>query len=136
MLLIIDVYNAKIKNIEIKRLILPTFSTTNTNFKAKINEVKGKISSITNLTETSPRNAKINEVKSKILNITNLSTTTSLIAVENKTPNLSNLVLKTDYNTNISEIENKITTDHDHDKYITIQEFTKLTVQNFASRLT
>ena len=35
----------------------------------------------------------------------------------------SNLVKKTDYNTKISEIENKITTDHDHDKYITIPEF-------------
>ena len=27
----------------------------------------------------------------------------------------------------ISENENKITTDHDHDKYITTQEFNKLT---------
>ena len=26
---------------------------------------------------------------------------------------------KTDYNTKLSEIENKITADHDHDKYIT-----------------
>ena len=33
----------------------------------------------------------------------------------------SNLVKKTDYNTKINEIENKIATDHDHDKYITIQ---------------
>ena len=94
MLFIIDVYNAKIKNIEMKHLILPTFNTTNTTFKAKIKNKwdKGKIPSITNLAETSPRNAKINEVKIKILNITNLSTTTSLIAVENKIPNLSNLV--------------------------------------------
>ena len=35
---------------------------------------------------------------------------------------------KTGYNTNISEIENKITTEHDHDKYITSQEFYKLTL--------
>ena len=32
---------------------------------------------------------------------------------------VSNLVNKTDYNTQISEMGNKITTDHDHDKYIT-----------------
>ena len=32
----------------------------------------------------------------------------------------------------IREIENKITTDHDDDKYITTQEFTKLTSENFA----
>ena len=28
--------------------------------------------------------------------------------------------------TKIGEIENKITTDHDHDKYITTKEFNKL----------
>ena len=43
----------------------------------------------------------------------------STIAVENKIPNVSNLIKKTDYKTKISEIENKIATDYDHDKYIT-----------------
>ena len=43
----------------------------------------------------------------------------SAIAVENKIPNVSNLIKKTDYKTKISEIENKIATDYDHDKYIT-----------------
>ena len=33
---------------------------------------------------------------------------------------------KTDCNTKIREIENKITTDHDHDRCITTQEFNKL----------
>ena len=43
---------------------------------------------------------------------------------------------KSDYNTNINEIENKITTDHDHDKFITTQEFnTFKTSENFTSRL-
>ena len=41
-------------------------------------------------------NLKINEVKSKIFNITNLATTTDLTAFENKIPNVSNLVKKTD----------------------------------------
>ena len=41
---------------------------------------------------------------------------------------------KTDYNTKINKIENKITTGHDHDKYITAQEFDKLT-GNFTARL-
>ena len=36
--------------------------------------------------------------------------------------NVSNLVKKTDYNTKISEIENKITTEQDHNKYITTQK--------------
>ena len=38
---------------------------------------------------------------------------------------------KTDYNKKISETENKITADHDHDKYITNKE---LTLKNFSAR--
>ena len=37
---------------------------------------------------------------------------------------------KKDHTTKIGEIENKFTTDHDHYKYITTQEFNKLTVEN------
>ena len=44
----------------------------------------------------------------------------------------SDLVKKTDYNTKINEIKNKIT-DHNHDKYITTQEFNKLTADNFTA---
>ena len=50
-------------------------------------------------------------------------------------PNVSNLVEKTYYNEKISEIENKITTDHNHDKHITTQKFNKLTTENFTARL-
>ena len=39
--------------------------------------------------------------------ITNLATTTALTAVENKIPNVNNLVKKTDYNTKINEIVKK-----------------------------
>ena len=93
--------------------------------------------SVTNLANSTTLKAKINQVKSKIPNITNLATsatTTVLSAVENRIPNVSNLVKKTDYNTKISEIESKITTDHDHDKYITTQKFNKLTSENFTAR--
>ena len=38
-----------------------------------------------------------------------------------------------DHTTKIGEIENKFTTDHDHYKYITTQEFNKLTVENFIA---
>ena len=48
---------------------------------------------------------------------------------------MTNLVTKIDYNTKVSEILNKITTDHDHDKYITSQELNKLTAENFIARL-
>ena len=52
-------------------------------------------------------NAKINEVKCEIPSITDLATTTALTAVENKIPNVNNLVKKTDYNTKINEIVKK-----------------------------
>ena len=41
---------------------------------------------------------------------------------------------KTDYNAKVIKIEKKIT-DHDHNKYITTQEFNKLTSETFAARL-
>ena len=51
-----------------------------------------------------------------------------------KIPNISNLVQKTYYNAIIGETENKNTAYHDHDKYITPQEFNKLTWENFTAR--
>ena len=96
-----DVYNAKNKNIE------------------------DKIPDITNLATNTTLNAKINEVKKEIPSIINLATTTTtaLTAVENKILNFSNLVKKIDYNTKYCEIENKITTDDDHDNFFTTEEF-------------
>ena len=48
-----------------------------------------------------------------------------------QTTDTSNLVKKADYDTKIYEIEKKIL-DRDHNKYITTQEFNKLTSENFA----
>ena len=49
---------------------------------------------MTNLATTTTLNAKVNEVKNKISNISNLATITALTAVENKLTNISNLVKK------------------------------------------
>ena len=57
---------------------------------AKINDVKSEISSITNLATNPSISAKINEFKGEIPNIT----TTAVTTVENKIPNVSNLVKK------------------------------------------
>ena len=51
-----------------------------------------------------------------------------------KTPSVSSLVNKTDYNTKITEIENKLN-DHNHDKYITTPEFNTLVAGVFNTRL-
>ena len=80
-------------------------------------------------------NAKIKNIEDKIPDITNLVPNAAVTAVENKIPNIRKLVKKTDYNTKISEIENKIAIDHDHDKHITTQEFNKLTSENYNARL-
>ena len=45
------------------------------------------------------------------------------------------MVKKSDYNTKINEIENKITANHAHDKYITTQECNKLNAENFTASL-
>ena len=52
---------------------------------------------------------------------------TALTIVENKIPDFGNLVKKTDYNTKVIEIENKLN-NHNHDKYIETSEFNKLAV--------
>ena len=54
--------------------------------------------------------------------------------VENKIPSVSNLVKKTNYDTKVTEIENKLN-NHNHDKYIDTQEFNKLAAHVFNARL-
>ena len=84
------------KNIEDKIPDITNLATRAT-LKAKIYEVKNEITSITNLATTAALNIKINNNKGKIPNITtylNLSTTAALTAIENKIPNISNLVKK------------------------------------------
>ena len=63
-------------------------------YNTKIKNIERKIPDITNLVTNTTLNAKINQAKNKQPNITNLATTTALTAVENKIPNVSNLVRK------------------------------------------
>ena len=48
-------------------------------------------------------NAKVTEIEGKIHSISDLATNSALTAAENKIPDVSNLVKKTDCNTKISE---------------------------------
>ena len=73
------------------------------------------------------------ELENKIPGISNLATKTALTTVENKIPNVSNLVKKTDYNTEVTEIEKKLT-DHKHDEYIDTSEFNTLATNVFNAR--
>ena len=118
-----------IKNIEDKIRDITNLAT-NASINAKINEVKGEMRTFTNLATNVSLQAKINKIKNKIPNITNLATTTDLTsllmsAIQSK---------KTDESTKISGIKNKTTGDLDHDKFITTQEFNKLTSENVDAR--
>ena len=53
-------------------------------------------------------NTKVTEIEGKITSITGLATNSELTAVENKIPDVSSLVKKTDFNTKVTEIEGKI----------------------------
>ena len=52
----------------------------------------------------------------QIPSITNLAATAALTTVENKIPNVSDLIKKVDYSAKISEIENKYFTTFDYNK--------------------
>ena len=74
------------------------------------------------------------ELEKKITDVSDLATNTALTSVENKTPDVSNLVKKTEYETKVTKIENKLN-NHNHDKYITTSEFNDLAADVFNARL-
>ena len=79
------------------------------------------------------KKTKLTELENKIPDI-NLATNTALTAVKNKIPSVSNLVKKTNYNTKITDIENKLN-NHNYDKYIDTLEFNELAADVFNVRL-
>ena len=80
------------------------------------------------------KKTKLTELENEIPDISNLATKTALTTAENKIPSASNLVKKTDYNTKITDIENKLN-NHNHGKYIDAPEFNKLAADFFNVRL-
>ena len=65
-------------------------------------------------------NPEINEAKNEMPSITNLATTAILIAVENKIPNVSDLVKKADYDAEMKDIKNKYFSTSDYNKFTNI----------------
>ena len=80
------------------------------------------------------KEAKLTELENKITDVSSLAPKIALTAIEIKIPSVSNLVNKTDCNTKVTEIENKLN-NHNHDKYITTQEFNTLATDLFNARL-
>ena len=75
------------------------------------------------------------KLENKVPGVSNLAAKTALTTVENKISSVSNLVKKADYNSKITDIENKLN-NHNHDKYIDTPEFDKLAADVFNARLT
>ena len=122
-----DVYDKlviKVNNIDTSDVVLKTkYNTDKT-------ELESKIPNVTDFV----KEAKLTELENKIPAISNLATKTALTTLENKIPSVSNLVKKTDYNTKVTEIENKLN-NHNHDKYIDTSEFNKLAADVFNARI-
>ena len=122
-------YNTKITEIEAKIPDTTSF-VKKTDYNTKITEIEDKIPDISGLaTKTA-----LTTVENKIPSINNLATKTALTTVENKIPSISGLVKKTDYNTKITDIENKLN-NHNHGKYVATSEFNTLATDVFNARL-
>ena len=106
---------AKVNNIDTSNFVLKT------SYNADKTELEKKSPDATDFV----KKVKLTELENKIPDISNLAIKAALIAAENKIPDVSNLVNKTDYNTKITEIENKLNNQY-HDNYITTPEFNTL----------
>ena len=111
-------------------MILPDFFLKKTKYDTDKTKLEKKISDVIDFV----KKANLTELENKIPDISNSATKTALNAVEKKIPVASNLVKKTDYNSKVTEIENKLT-DHNHDKYIDHSEFNKLAADVFNAKL-
>ena len=114
---------AKVNNIDTNDFVLKT------KYQTDKTELEKKIPNVTDFV----KKAKLTELENKIPNISNLATKTVLTTVENKIPPVSNLVKKRDFETKVTEIENK-PTDYNHDKYIT-PEFNTLAADVINARI-
>ena len=105
-------------------------SVLKTKYNTDKTELEKKIPDVSNLV----KKPKLTELENKIPGISNLAAKTVLTTVENKRASFSNLVKKTDYNTEVTEMENKLN-NHNHDKYIGTPELNKLAADVFNARL-
>ena len=138
---------ANVNNIDTSDFVLKT------NFNTKFTGLENKIPNTSGLVKKTDYNPKIPEIENKIPDISGLATKTALTTVENKTPSINNLATKTalatvenkipsisglnkktDYNINITDIEN-ILNNHNHDKYVATLEFNALAANVFNTRL-
>ena len=89
-----DKWVIKADNIDTSGFILKTkYDTNKSDLEKKISDADKKILDTSGIVKKTDYDAKITEIKGKIPSIISLATTTTLTAVENKIPDVSNLVI-------------------------------------------
>ena len=101
-----------------------------TNYQREKTKLEKKIPQVTDFV----KKTKLTKLENKNPNISNLAIKTALTIAQNKILDDSNLVKKTDYNTKITELENKLN-NHNHVEYIKNLEFNTLAADVFNARL-
>ena len=86
-------------------------------YNARIKNTENKILDITNLATNTTLNTKINEVKGELTSITEVPTIAAPTIDENKIPNISDLVKKADYEAKIKDIKDKYFTTFEYNKF-------------------
>ena len=105
----------KVNNIYTSRFVLKTKYCTDKSDLEKI--IPDNSGLVNNLVKKTDYNAKITEIEGKIPRISRLATNVGLTAVENKIPDINNLVKKKkEYDANITKIESKYVTTTDYNK--------------------
>ena len=101
-----------------------------TNYQREKTKLEKKIPQVTDFV----KKTKLTKLENKNPNISNLAIKTALTIAQNKILDDSNIVKKTDYNTKITELENKLN-NHNHDEYIKNLEFNTLAADVINARL-
>ena len=120
-----DVYDkfiSKVNSVDTSGFVLKTKYDTDKS------ELENKIADASGLVKKTYYNTKTTETEGKIPNVNNLVTKTTLNTVENKIPDIINLVKKIDYDYNKFDNRN-------HDKYIDTSEFNKWAADVFNARI-
>ena len=96
---------AKVNGIDATNVSKTKYEKDGSNFEDKINKVDKKIPDVSDLVKKSALTA----VENKIPDISGLATTSALTAVENKIADVSSLIRKTDFNTKLKAISDRVT---------------------------
>ena len=106
-----DIKVLKTKPVDTGNFVTRTKFSTDTNaLDDKIDKLDKKIPDVTNFVKKKTYfNSKVTEAEGKIRNISGSATNSSLTVVENKIPDITSLITKTDFNAKLKTISDRVT---------------------------